>query len=69
MAYKFPFGYESLNHFLILDTEYKDGDSYFGKVYGRGNANISGYGENMTIKGKHDDSRKHSDQLSHVWFF
>ena len=46
----FPFGYESLNQFLILDTEYKDGDSYFGKVYGRGNANISGYGENMTIK-------------------
>ena len=45
----FPFGYESLNQFLILDTEYKDGDSYFGKVYGRGNANISGYGENMRI--------------------
>ena len=45
----FPFGYEPLNQFVILDTEYKDGDSYFGKVYGRGNANISGYGENMTI--------------------
>jgi len=45
----FPFGYEPLEQFLILDTEYKDGDSYFGKVYGRGNANISGYGENMTI--------------------
>lgn len=45
----FPFGYEPLDQFLILDTEYKDGDSYFGKAYGRGNANISGYGENMTI--------------------
>lgn len=45
----FPFGYEPLNQFLILDTKYRDGDSYFGRVYGRGNANISGYGENMTI--------------------
>ncbi len=45
----FPFGYAPLNQFLILDTEYQDGDSYFGKVYGRGDANISGYGENMTI--------------------
>lgn len=45
----FPYGYEPLNQFLMLNTEYKDGDSYFGKVYGRGNANISGYGENMTI--------------------
>ncbi len=45
----FPFGFEPLKQFLILDTEYKDGDSYFGKAYGRGNANISGYGENMNI--------------------
>ena len=45
----FPFGYEALNQFLLLDTKYKDGDTYFGKVYGLGNANISGYGENMTI--------------------
>jgi len=46
---EFPFGFEPLKQFLILDTEYKDGDSYFGKAYGRGSANIFGYGENMTI--------------------
>ncbi|MEJ6588817.1 MAG: translocation/assembly module TamB domain-containing protein [Crocinitomicaceae bacterium] len=45
----FPYQYEPLNRFLLLDTKYKDGDSYFGKAYGRGNANISGYGDNMMI--------------------
>lgn len=45
----FPFGYEPLDQFLILDTKYKDGASYFGKAYGRGNANIYGYGDNMML--------------------
>ena len=45
----FPFGFEPLDKFLLLDTKYKDGDSYFGKAYGRGNANISGSGGNMMI--------------------
>ena len=45
----FPFNLEPLNQFLILNTSYKDGDVYYGKAYGRGTANISGYANNMSI--------------------
>ena len=45
----FPFALEPLNQFLILNTSYKDGDVYYGKAYGRGTANISGYANNMSI--------------------
>ena len=45
----FPFDLEPLNQFLILNTSYQDGDVYYGKAYGRGTANISGYANNMSI--------------------
>ncbi|MDG2152871.1 MAG: translocation/assembly module TamB domain-containing protein [Crocinitomicaceae bacterium] len=45
----FPFTLEPLNQFLILNTSYQDGDVYYGKAYGRGTANISGYANNMSI--------------------
>ena len=32
-----------------MNTEHKDGDIYYGKAYGRGSANISGYANNMSI--------------------
>ena len=38
-----------LTQFLVLNTEHKDGDIYYGKAYGRGSANISGYANNMSI--------------------
>ncbi len=38
-----------LTQFLVLNTEHKDGDIYYGKAYGRGTANISGYANNMSI--------------------
>lgn len=33
--------------FLVMDTDYKEGDVYYGKAYVTGNVNISGY-DNMT---------------------
>jgi len=33
--------------FLVMNTDYKDGDVYYGKAYVTGNVNIAGYG-NMT---------------------
>lgn len=45
----FPFTLDPLNQFLILNTSYQDGDIYYGKAYGRGTANISGYANNMSI--------------------
>jgi hypothetical protein len=43
---------ESLNpsrRFLVLNTNYKDGDYYYGKVYGTGNCNISGNENQLDI--------------------
>lgn len=38
-----------LDKFMILNTNYKEGDLYFGKAYGRGTANISGSVSNLDI--------------------
>ena len=46
---EFPYHFEPLDQFLVLNTSYKEGDIYFGKAYGRGTANISGYANNMEI--------------------
>ena len=46
---KFPFNIKPLDQFLILNTAYNEGDIYYGKAYGRGTANISGYASNMEI--------------------
>jgi len=46
---EFPYHFEPLEQFLVLNTSYKEGDIYFGKAYGRGTANISGYANNMEI--------------------
>ena len=35
--------------FLLLNTKYREGDYYFGKAYGVGYANISGYGSKMNV--------------------
>jgi hypothetical protein len=35
--------------FLLLNTKYREGDYYFGKAYGIGYANISGYGSKMDV--------------------
>lgn len=43
---------ENLNpsgRFLVLNTNYKDGDYYYGKVYGTGNCNISGNSNHLEI--------------------
>jgi len=43
---------ENLNpsgRFLVLNTNYKDGDYYFGKVYGTGNCSISGSSNNLDV--------------------
>jgi hypothetical protein len=34
---------------MLLNTKYKEGDVYYGKAYGRGTANISGYGAVMNV--------------------
>lgn len=36
--------------FLVMDTKYKDGDSYYGKAFITGDVNISGYGGMTTIE-------------------
>ena len=46
---EFPFALAPLDQFLILNTSYKEDDVYYGKAYGRGNANISGYANNLEI--------------------
>lgn len=38
-----------LNRFLALNTEYKDGDYFYGKGYVTGTVNIGGYAENLSI--------------------
>ncbi|MCF8407351.1 MAG: hypothetical protein K9G36_00145 [Crocinitomicaceae bacterium] len=35
--------------FLVLNTKFKDGDYYYGKVYGTGNCNISGNSNQLDI--------------------
>ena len=43
---------ENLNpsgRFMVLNTNYKDGDYYYGKVYGTGNCNISGNANQLDI--------------------
>ncbi|MBM3161665.1 MAG: translocation/assembly module TamB domain-containing protein, partial [Bacteroidetes bacterium] len=35
-------GKNNFNRFLVLNTQYKDGEYYFGKAYGKGNMSISG---------------------------
>jgi hypothetical protein len=37
------------NRFIVLNTKYKDGDYYYGKVYGSGNCNIAGDAEQLDI--------------------
>jgi hypothetical protein len=37
------------NRFLLLNTKYKEGDYYYGKAYGKGYANIGGYGDKMDV--------------------
>jgi virulence-associated protein VapD len=38
-----------LNKFLALNTQYKEGDPYYGKAYVTGTANIFGYMDNLEI--------------------
>ena len=38
-----------LDQFMVLNTNYKDGDIYFGKAYARGTANISGTANKLDI--------------------
>ncbi len=37
------------NRFLLLNTKYKEGDYYYGKAYGKGSADIAGYGNKMDV--------------------
>ena len=46
---EFPFTLAPLDQFLILNTTYREDDVYYGKAYGRGNANISGSANNLAI--------------------
>jgi len=38
-----------LKKFLVMNTDYKEGDYYYGKAYVTGYANISGYADNLDI--------------------
>ena len=38
-----------LQKFLVLNTPYKEGETYYGKAYGTGTANIFGYTDNLEI--------------------
>ena len=38
-----------INRFLILNTNYKEGDIYYGKAYGKGSININGTERNLSI--------------------
>lgn len=40
---------QSLERFLVMDTQYKEGDLYYGKAYTTGTANIFGYADNLQI--------------------
>ena len=39
-----------LNKFLVMNTEFKEGELYYGKAYGTGNVNIFGYSDNLEIE-------------------
>jgi hypothetical protein len=41
--------YSSLDKFMVLNTQYKEGDYYYGKAYVTGTANIFGYTDNLEI--------------------
>lgn len=38
-----------LQKFLVLNTSFKEGETYYGKAYGTGTANIFGYTDNLEI--------------------
>jgi hypothetical protein len=38
-----------LQKFLVLNTPFKEGETYYGKAYGTGSANIFGYTDNLEI--------------------
>lgn len=40
---------KKIDRFMLLNTAYVEGDVYYGKAYGRGTANVSGYGSKMDI--------------------
>ncbi len=42
-------GVNNLNRFMVLNTKYKEGESYYGKAYGKGTLNISGSDEIVDI--------------------
>lgn len=44
-----PYKVLPLEKFLVMNTQYKEGDVYYGKAYVTGTANISGYADNMEI--------------------
>lgn len=52
----FENGYQSsknaarIEKFLVLNTTYKEGDSYYGKAYAKGHASITGEGSSMKVK-------------------
>ncbi len=41
--------FNTLDKFLVLNTQYKEGDYYYGKAYVTGTANIFGYADNIEI--------------------
>lgn len=41
--------FNTMDKFLVLNTEYKEGDYYYGKAYVTGTANIFGYADNIEI--------------------
>ena len=41
--------YSTLEKFMVLNTQYKEGDYYYGKAYVTGTANIFGYSDNLEI--------------------
>lgn len=53
MLSKTPFGsfmpFNTMDKFLVLNTQYKEGDYYYGKAYVTGTANIFGYADNIEI--------------------
>lgn len=38
-----------VDNFLVLNTQYEEGSIYYGKAYATGNANISGYADNLEV--------------------
>lgn len=49
-VFGFAPGYKTpLDKFLLMNTSYKEGDVYYGKGYGTGTVNISGFTDNLAI--------------------